>query len=237
MSDTTREDRLLEAISALTDTLASDYDVVEVAQVLVESSASLFDIDAAGLLIAGPGGELDVLASTSEASRLIEVLQIDAEAGPCLDCFHTGQPVSVPNISTGSAKWSQFIDRARELNFQSVHAIPLRHRDIVIGTLNLLSTRTGELNEPDLRAARALADLTTLGILQDRTTREHITVQQQLEAALSSRVLIEQAKGFVSNRNRVSVDEAFTLLRNHARSHRARLADTAAQVVARELML
>lgn len=216
MSDSTREDRLLEAVSALTDTLASDYDVVDVAQVLVESSASLFDIDAAGLLIAGPDGELDVLASTSEASRLIEVLQIDAEEGPCLDCFHTGQPVSVPNISTRPAKWSQFIGRARELNFQSVHAIPLRHRNTVIGTLNLLSTTAGELNEPDLKAARALADLTTLGILYDRSTREQITVQQQLEAALASRILIEQAKGFISNRNRISVDDAFTLIRKHA---------------------
>lgn len=237
MTETSREMQLLDAISVLTDTLVSDYDVVEVAQVLVETCASLFDIDAAGLMVAGRDGILDVLASTSEATRLIEVLQLDAEAGPCLECFRTGQLVSVPDIEDGPAAWSRFITRARELGFRSVHAVPLRHRDSIIGTLNLLGVSSGQLNEPDLKAARALADVTTLGILQDRSSKESAVVQQQLETALMSRIAIEQAKGFIADRKQVSVEDAFALLRNYARSHRIRLVEAASLVITRQLTL
>jgi GAF domain-containing protein len=236
-TETTRESQLLDAVSALTETMVSDYDVVEVAQILVETCTNLFDVEAAGLLVVGMDGVLEVLASTSEASRLIEVLQIDAQAGPCLDCFRTGQLVSVPDISVGPERWRLFIDRAQDLHFRSVHAIPLRHRDVIIGTLNLLGTRAGVLNGPDLKAARALADVTTLGILNDRSSRQQAIVQRHLELALSSRVTIEQAKGFVAHRKNISVDDAFRLLRGYARSHRLRLVDVATGVVTGRLEL
>ena len=236
-TDTTRESQLLDAVSALTETMVSEYDVVEIAQILVETCTNLFDVEAAGLLVVGTDGLLDVLASTSEASRLIEVLQVDAQAGPCLDCFRTGQLISVPDISEGPERWQAFIDKAQDLHFRSVHAIPLRHRDIVIGTLNLLGTRVGALNGPDLKAARALADVTTLGILNDRSSREQALVQRHLELALSSRVTIEQAKGFIAHRRNISVDEAFQLLRRHARSHQVRLVDVATGVITGSLEL
>ena len=237
MTEQTRESRLLDAVSFLADTLVADYDVVEVAQTLVETSISVFDVDAAGLLIAGSDGTLDVLASTSEASRLIEVLQLDAQAGPCLECFRTGQPVSVSDITTSPPDWSRFTERALELGYRSVHAVPLRHRTTVVGTLNLFGMGIGALNEADLRAARTLADVTTLGILQDRHRRESAHIQLQLENALSSRVTIEQAKGFIAHRKDISVDEAFALLRAHARTNRIRLVDAAALVVNRDITL
>lgn len=235
--DTTREGRLLNAIGMLSDTLVADYDVVDVAQVLVDTSTAVFDVAAAGLLLEGADGTLDVLASSSEASRLIEVLQINAEAGPCMECFRSGEPVLVPDVAAGPAEWKPFIDRAEELGFRSVHAIPLRHRDTVLGTLNLLGTSRGTLNAPDLRAARTLADVTALGILQDRSTRESVLVKAQLERALTSRIAIEQAKGFLSHTNAISLDEAFGLLRTYARTNRIRLVDVAERVTNRRLTL
>lgn len=201
MTDQPRETRLLAAIGTMADTLVEDYDVIDVAQLLVDASQDLFDVTAAGLLLSDKHGELELLASTDEDARLMEMLQIDAHAGTCFDCFHTGQLVVVPDISTAVTRWRPFSDAA------------------------------------DLLAARALCDMTTLGILHHRLFQEHDIVQAQLENALESRVVIEQAKGFLSFTNTISVDDAFALLRHHARSNSLRISDVARQVIDRSLDL
>lgn len=237
MSEATRERRMLATFAKLADTLVDEYDVVDLMQLLVDSCRDLLDASAAGILLADPAGELELIASTSEASRIVEMMQLGAEAGPCIESFRTGRTVSVPDISQSPPEWSAFARSAREQGFASVHAIPLRRRDLTIGSLNLLREALGDLEEIDRDAARAFADVATIGILHERSLSESRVVQEQLQAALSSRVVIEQAKGVVAFTRKVSMDEAFDLIRGHARTTGQPLTGVAQQLVAMTLTL
>ncbi|MBF4583830.1 GAF and ANTAR domain-containing protein [Curtobacterium sp. VKM Ac-2865] len=237
MTDAAREARIVDTFATLADTLVDSYDVVELLQTLVETCADVLDVDAAGILLANTWGELEVIASTSETSRLMEVLQLDAEAGPCMRAFATGQPVVCPDIADAPAEWAAFSAGALALGVRSAHAVPLRLRATVIGTLNLFGTSTGTLSGPDLRIARAMADVATIGILHERTLREHEVVQAQLQRAIGSREVIEQAKGVVSHVKGVSIEDAFGVIRAHAVATGDRLSDVAQAIVARTLRL
>jgi len=233
----TREGRFLQTFATLADTLVVGYDVVDLLQTLVDSCRDLLGSTAAGILLADERGQLEVVASTSESSRLVEMMQLGAEAGPCIESYYTGQPVIVPDIERGPAEWARFRQSALEQGFTAVFAIPLRLRETTIGSLNLFQSSAGAMADDDLTAARALADVATIGILHERSLRESAIVHQQLQNALNSRILIEQAKGVIAHRNSVSVDEAFALLRSHARSNRRGIAEVAADVVNRRLTI
>lgn len=237
MTETTRDAQLLQIFVRLADTLVDDYDVVDLLQSLVEACRDLLDTSAAGILLAGPDGELELVASTSEATRLVETMQLSAQAGPCIESFRTGMPISVPSIDDVPEQWSAFRASAREQGFRSAESIPLRLRDITIGALNLLRTDTGTPPESDLVAARAFADVATIGILHERSLRESELLSQQLQYALNSRVVIEQAKGVVSFTSGVPIDESFEVIRRYARSHGLTVSDVAARLVRRELHL
>jgi len=237
MTESTREAALVDAFTTLADSLVAGFDVIELLQSLVETCHDLLDVSEGGILLADDTGELEVVASTSEATSLVETMQLDAEEGPCWECFRTGKVVSVPSLDEGDARWPRFARVAREQGFRSVHAVPLRLRETVIGTLNLLRHEPGELNERDVRVAQALADVATIGIVQERTLRESAVVQAQLQSALTTRVVIEQAKGVLAHTHDVSTDEAFELMRSHARRTRTRLADVARGLVERRLTL
>ena len=232
-----REQQLVEAFATLADTLVAEYDTVELLQTLVEACQTTLDVSAAGLLLADDSGSLDVVASTSEESKLVELMQLGADAGPCIECFATGEVVSLVDIEDSPAKWVRFRDTALEQGFRSMHGIPLRLRDTRIGALGLFRTTRGELNPEDARAAQALADVATIGILQERALRESDAVRDQLQLALNSRVLIEQAKGVLAYTHDMSMDEAFRLLRGYARSNSVSLANVAQGVVLRTLAL
>ncbi|MFE5670813.1 ANTAR domain-containing protein [Agromyces sp. NPDC056523] len=236
MTDSSRQERLLDLFASLADTLVADYDVVELLQTLVESCQDLLDVAAAGLLLADEDGQLEVIASTDEESLLIETIQLSAEAGPCIDSFLTASVISVPDIAAAPTHWRRFKAAALEGGFASTYAIPMRLRDITIGSLNLLRTQLGELNRPDMRAAQALADVATIGILHQRSMRASDTTRQQLQRALNSRVTIEQAKGVLAHVHGMSPDEAFALLRGYARNQRLPLSTVADRVVRLELL-
>jgi GAF domain-containing protein len=237
MTEITKETRLLQTFAILADTLVDGYDVVDLLQLLVDSCAELLDTTAAAILLADAEGELDVMASTSEASHLVEVIQLSAEAGPCIECFRTGEVVEVPDIAESPPEWARFRDRALELGFASVYAVPMRLRDNTIGTLNLLRGRVGTLSEEDRIAARAFADVATIGILHERSLRETALLAEQLQGALSSRVVIEQAKGVVAYMNGVSIEESFELIRRYARSQQLGISKVAAAIVDRSVRL
>jgi len=213
------------------------YDVVDLLQTLVESCADLLEVDAAGILLADEHGELDVVAATSEASRIVEVMQLGAEAGPCIESYRTGEVVSVSDISQSPDEWSAFRASAGDQGFAAAFSVPLRLRDTTIGALNLLREAVGQLREQDIRTAQALADVATIGILHERTLRETAIVRDQLSNALNSRIIIEQAKGVIAHTHDTSVDHAFDLLRGYARSNRLGLSEVAAQVVARAITI
>jgi len=233
----TREQRLVDTFVALTDTLVDDYDVVELLQNLVDGVVEIFDASAAGILLVNQSQELEVLASTSERSSFLGLLQLDAGEGPCVECFATGRPVSVRDHAEMERRWPTFAAASAESGYASVHSIPMRLRETTLGSLNLFRDTEGALNREDALAAQALTDVATISILQQRTLEHANLAQQQLQRALDSRVVIEQAKGFVAQTHRVGMEEAFALLRGYARSHQELLADVARAVVERRLVL
>jgi len=236
MNDVTQQ-RLLETFVKLADTLIDDYDVVDLLQVLVDTCRDVLDTTAAGILLADSRGELEVVASTSEASRLVEIMQLSAEQGPCIESYRSGRSVSVPDIEVSKDEWWQFRGSALAQGFRSMDALPLRLRDTTIGTLNLRRSEPGAAPEDTIRAAQAFADVATIGILHERTLRESAILSEQLQAALNSRIVIEQAKGVISHTRGVSIDDAFALMRQYARSHSVGLSIVAARIVDRSLRL
>jgi GAF domain-containing protein len=234
---TTREHRLVDTFVALTDTLVDDYDVVDLLQTLVDRAVEIFDASAAGILLLNQDHELEVLASTSEQSSFVGLLQLNAGEGPCVECFETGRPVSAEDPEEMRRRWPAFAAAAEESGFASVHAVPMRLRDTVLGSLNLFREHEGVLSPDDALAAQALTDVATISILQQRTLEQASLAQTQLQRALDSRVVIEQAKGFVAHTHRVDMGAAFAMLRHHARTTREPLVDVARAVIERRLTL
>ncbi|MFH5211649.1 GAF and ANTAR domain-containing protein [Antrihabitans sp. NCIMB 15449] len=226
-----REGPLVRAFVDLADTLVADYDVIELAQRLVDHCVHLLAVDAAGIMLGDPGGRLHVLASTSEQTRLLELFQVEVVGGPCLQAYRTGREALVDDLQLDSAQWQAFADRAVREGYLAVFALPMRLRGERIGAINLFRTATGPLSNADLAVARALADIATIGILQERVLSRNETVTHQLQGALDTRVIIEQAKGVLAERNGLDMDQAFGLLRKAARDNNTRLTDLARSVV------
>ena len=235
MSDRDRESNLTTAFVKVADTLTADFDVVELLHDLVETCTTLLDVQAGGLMLVDADGRLHLVASTSEEANLVEIMQLNAGIGPCLDCFATGMPVSVADIAGDGAEWPQFQTAAAEQGFHSVYATPMRLRGLVIGTMNLLGTSVGALSERDAAVAQALTDVATIGILQERMIHERGVVTEQLQHTLDSRVLVEQAKGVVSHTAQLGMNEAFTALRTYARENAYTLRFVAEGVVNRSI--
>jgi transcriptional regulator with GAF, ATPase, and Fis domain len=225
--------QLAEAFVALADTLVDDFDVVDFLHELTVRCAQVLGVSAAGVLLSDQRGALRVVAASTEQTRLLELLQSQTDQGPCPECFHTGRPVAVADLSTPTAarRWPRFVAEARQIGFASVHALPMRLRSDVIGALNLFGTRPGALDQDTTRLAQALADVATIGLLQARAIRQREVLAEQLQTALNSRVVIEQAKGVIAERHQVDVDQSFTLLRSTARTNNRRLSELARAVV------
>jgi GAF domain-containing protein len=223
--------RLLETVVELADTLIDDFDTIDFLQVLVDRCVELLAVDAAGLLLADHQGRLRLIASSSEEVRLLELLQLQNQDGPCLDAYHTGTRVSHPRLDTAATTWPTFAAAATEGGFAAVDAMPMKLRSEVIGALNLFRTTSGALPPESLQTAQALVDIATIGLLQERSIRRRDVLAEQLQLALNSRVLIEQAKGVISERLGVDMDGAFAALRGYARSHQLKLADLARTIL------
>jgi GAF domain-containing protein len=217
---------LSETFVELTDTMVADFDVIDFLHVLTDRSAQLLDVSAAGLLLADHRGELRVVAASSEAARLLELLQVQLGQGPCLDCFRSGRAVTATDLGT-DRRWPRFADAAAEAGLGAVQALPMRLRAQVIGTLNLFRDTPGDFDPVNVRVGQALADVATIGLLHERTMRRRDTLNEQLQAALNSRVVIEQAKGKLAERLGLEMDQAFNILRDHARARNIRLSDLA----------
>src|SRR5580693_4348286 len=218
---------LSETFVELTDTLVDDFDVIDFLHVLTDRSVQLLDVSAAGLLLADQRGELRVVAASSEAARLLELFQLQSDQGPCLDCFRSGRPVTAGNLAAEATRWPQFAPAARQAGFAAVQALPMRLRDQVIGALNLFRAAPGTFDPADVRVGQAMADVATISLLHERSMRRSDTLNEQLQTALNSRVIIEQAKGKLAERLGIDVNQAFTLLRDQARNRNQRLSEMA----------
>jgi GAF domain-containing protein len=226
-----REALLARAMVQLADTLVADFDVVELLTLLADRCVEVLDVGAAGLMLVSADGELKVMASSSETMRVLELFEIQASEGPCLDCFSTGRPVVNQDLDTAGSRWPRFAAEATAAGFRAVHALPMRLRGTVLGALNLFHVQPGHMRPADIVAAQALADVATIAILQHRAATAAQELNEQLNHALTSRIVIEQAKGMVAEREGLDMERAFSRLRNHARSNNVRLADVAEAII------
>lgn len=233
MEKASRESRLNAAFVTLADTLTADYDVDNLLQTLVTECTEILEVQAGGLMLADADRNLQVMASTDENSNIVELMQLSSGTGPCIQCFVTGTVVSVPDIEESDGSWPLFRDAALQEGFRSVHAVPMSLRGETIGTMNLFGTTTGALTERDAETAQALADVATIGILHERVVSHANIVTEQLQRALDSRVVIEQAKGIIAQATGKSMHESFNILRRYARNNNLTLRTASENFTAR----
>lgn len=225
-------ERLAEVFVELADSLVDDFDLIEFLQLLTVRSSHLFDVDAAGLVLADHKGRLQLMAASDEGTELLELFQLQTQEGPCQDCFRQGVAVVGADLSEAFDRWPRFAPYAVRAGYRSVHAFPMRLRREVIGALNLFSTHAGSMEESDARVVQALSDVATIALLQQRTIRRGEVLAEQLQGALNSRIVIEQAKGALVQIHDCSIAEAFDMLRRYARGRGEPLTEVARQVTA-----
>lgn len=230
-----RETLLARTVVELADSLVDDFDVVELLSRLADRCVEVLGISAVGVMLLAPEGDLRVVASSSEAMRVVELFELQSDEGPCLDCYRSGTAVSNADLTVGDGRWPRFAPVAIEAGFRSVHALPMRLRRSVIGALNLFGSDIGALAEDDVIVGQALADVATIAVIQQRAFMESQVVNEQLNHALTSRVVIEQAKGVLAERAGLTMEVAFEKMRRHARTHNLRLVDVAQGVIDRTL--
>jgi GAF domain-containing protein len=226
-----KEATLARALVELADTLVADFDVVELLTRLTDRCVDVLDVGAAGLMLVSLEGDLRVMASSSEAIRVLELFEVQSQEGPCLDCYRTGRPVVNQDLAVANGRWPRFAAEALAAGICAVHALPMRLRGNIIGALNLFHTEPTQMRDADVEAAQALADVATIAVLQHRAALEAQVLNEQLNHALNSRIVIEQAKGVIAERERLDMEHAFARLRTHARNHNRRLADVARDVI------
>ena len=218
---------LAKTFVELADNLVADFDLIDFLRLLTDRCVGMLGASAAGVLLADRDGELRVMAASDEQVRLLELFQLQSDEGPCLEAFRTGTPVLVADLTREIERWPRFATAAHRSGFTAVQALPMRLRDEVVGALNLFHTAPTPIDPADAPFAQALADVATISVLQQRTTERSTLVNEQLQSALNSRVLIEQAKGKLAERHHTDMEQAFSALRSYARSHNRRLSDVA----------
>jgi GAF domain-containing protein len=227
----TRETDVVRSLVDLADTLVADYDVVDLLTGLTDRCVDILGAAAAGVMLGSPSGDLRLVASSSEAMRVLELFELQAREGPCLDAFRTGERVEHENLLPGAGRWPRFSMVAVEAGFHSAFALPLRLRETTIGALNMVGLGPQPMDEADVLVAQGFADLATISVLQQRATADSQRLNEQLSHALASRIIIEQAKGVIFERAGVDMAEAFSRLRAYARNNSLRLTDVAQAAV------
>ena len=230
-----RERDIVRAFVDLSTELVNDYDVLEMLTQLTTNCASLLDVSSAGLLLADTRGVLHVAAASSERTQQLELFQLQRDQGPCLDCYSSGVPVNVPDMAAEQERWPQFSRAALDAGFKSVHAVPMKLRGNILGALNLFGESVGRLEDSDVDLAQALAHVACVAIVNEKAASDHVTVNSQLQHALTSRIVLEQAKGVIAHAGGLEIDEAFEVLRGYARHHGRKISEVAHGVVNREI--
>lgn len=238
-TSTRREALLGRALVDLADTLVENFNVLDYLYMLCDRCIEALDVDEVGVMLTNPDGVLELSSASNEKMALLELFEMQKEEGPCHDAFRTGDPVAHADLATADAeeRWPRFAPRALEVGLHSVYALPLRLRDEVIGALNMFRHEAGAFGGVDVLSGRAMADMATIGIMQERAVRSAEHRAEQLQRTQDSRVILEQAKGALSERLGVDPNEAFSLLRDHARSSHRQLTDICRAVIEGDLTI
>lgn len=229
---TSREQLLATTFVELADTLVANFDVIDFLHTLATRSVELLNADAAGIMLADYQGVLHVMAASAEEARMLELYELQNDEGPCLDCFRSGQPVSRADLDTMRSTWPAFTERLQQFGFHSAQALPMRLRNETIGAINLFRTEPGRLDDTDLKLGQAMADVATVGLIQERSIAARELLATQLRAALNSRVQLEQAKGMLAQLTGLPMDQVFLVMRDYARGHNLRLSEVALRIIA-----
>jgi hypothetical protein len=229
-----RERAIAQAFISLSDNLVDGFDALDLLSGLTVDCARLLGITAVGLLADGRG-TLHLAAASSNATRDVELPQLHVQEGPCLECYRTGVPVSVADLSRETQRWPRFVPAALQAGFVAVHAMPMRLQDNVLGALGLFGTANGALQDDDVALAQALAHVASVSLVTGTTAADRAVLIEQLQTALTSRVVLEQAKGLIAQSGDLGMDQAFSLLRAYARNHNVGLTDVARTLVSRQL--
>jgi GAF domain-containing protein len=231
-------ERLSKIFVEVADTLVDDFDLLDFLHMLTVRTAGLVGSSAVGLLLADQRGHLRFMAASDEKTRILEIFQVQISEGPCFDAYRSGEPVINADLREAAGRWPEFTGYALAAGFRSVHAFPMRVRREVIGALNVFgSTVGGTLDASDVQIVQALTDVAAIGLLQERAVRRGEVLTEQLQGALQSRIVIEQAKGAVAQAQGISIDAAFTALRGYARAHNRKLTDVAREVLSDAALL
>lgn len=235
MTSNARDQRLASTFVSLADTLVADFDVLDFLGMLTERTVELLDVDAAGVILSDQRGGWRPAAGSSEHAELVEVFATQAEQGPCWDCVHAGVAVASADLAADADRWPRFTPAAMNAGFQSACAVPMRLREDVIGALTLLKTDPIAISEASIALGQALADVATIGILQQRAIRHDEVLAEQLQAALHHRTVLEQAKGVLAEVGDLDMHQAYLVLRGYAHAHQRRLSDVAHDVATNAL--
>ncbi len=222
---------MVSTLVELADNLVDNYDIIDILTLLCDRCVKAFRVDAAGVMLEAPGHTLQFIASSSDSMRVLELFQIQAWEGPCVDCFTSASAIVNRELTEPDDHWPKFTPRAISLGFRAVHCLPMGLRGRTIGALNLFQSQPGSVPAEDIVVAQGLADIATIAILQHRTSLDARRLNDQLAFALNSRITIEQAKGMVAQSTSSDMEVAFARLRAHARNHNWRLTDVANRVV------
>ena len=235
VESTARDQRITHTFVSLADTLVADFDVLDFLSMLAERAAELLAVDAAAVMLSDQRGGLRPAAGSSERADLLDVFAAQTRHSPCVDCIETGTTVSTADLSADVERWPEFAPMAVGKGFRAACAVPLRLREDVIGALTLFGTRPIAIDEASVKLGQAFADIATIGILQQRAINHDGIISEQLQAALHHRVIVEQAKGVLTETDGVDMHEAYQMLRGYARTHRRRLTDVARDIATAKL--
>jgi GAF domain-containing protein len=229
--------RLGSLFLRLAETVDTDFDLADYLQMLVDETVGLLPADEAALFLGDSGAQLRVAAATTSDARAVETLVLEHGASPCHDAFALGVPTGVHDIGDAKEEWSGFARVLDAAGFRAVHAVPMRIRDTTIGVVSMLSRHPYTPSDADAEIAAMIARAAAIAILQARAAAEHAALTDQLQQALNSRVVIEQAKGVVAQTRGVDMEAAFGLIRRQARSHGESLRDVSQRIVTHALVL
>ncbi|WP_175047859.1 GAF and ANTAR domain-containing protein [Microlunatus speluncae] len=224
-------EQLADVFVDVADTLVDDFDLIDFLHKLADHAAAISGAASVGLMLADHTDQLSFVASSSAAAQHLELIQLQNDEGPCLDCFRNRTPVIVSDLSAALERWPKFAPLAMAAGLNAVHAFPMRLRDRTIGAMNIFGAVAQPLEPRDVQVIQALADVATIAIIQERSIARAETLTEQLQGALNSRIVIEQAKGSIAQALGLSVDQAFEVLRTRARRNELRLTDLAHRVV------